>query len=68
MIYSRCVHLDLGRVAQWIIDAQLFDEAPISGATAIGGDNSVERRLLATATGQSESYGHEVLWKGSVGT
>ena len=47
------INANLGRISQWIVDAQLFDEPTIAGAAAVGRDNTIERNLFPATAGES---------------
>src|SRR5579863_8126517 len=48
----------LDRLAERVIDPELFNEAPIAGAAVVGSHDAVEGHLLAPGPGQSDRHGH----------
>ena len=58
MIEARSVELDLGRLAQRIVDADLLDEATIARAAAVGSHDTVEGSFLAASASETKGYGH----------
>jgi hypothetical protein len=52
------IQLDLGRAAQWVINANLLDEAPIAWAALVGSDDAIKWCLFAASACETESYGH----------
>jgi hypothetical protein len=58
MIDARLVELDLGRLTQRIVDADLLDEATVARAARIGSNDTVEGGFLAASASETKSYGH----------
>jgi hypothetical protein len=52
------IELDRRRVLPGVIRANLLDQPTVARATFIGGNDTIMRRLLASAAGESESDGH----------
>ena len=61
MIQSRHVEPDGGRILPGVVDSDLLDEPAVARTSFIGGNNTVVGRLLASATGESDSDGHGFL-------
>ena len=51
-----CIDLDLSRLLQGIVSAQLLDESAVSGETGIRYDYAIERSLLCTHSSKSDLY------------
>lgn len=61
MLHALVVYTQLRRVPKRIVDANLLYETPISGAAAVSGYETVKWSFFPAGTGESKSYGHEVL-------
>jgi hypothetical protein len=51
-------HSKLGRISQRIVDAQLLDEPTVTGAPAVGGDDTVKRDFFAAGARKTNGHGH----------
>jgi len=56
-------HIELyGRwILPWIVGTDLLDETAVARTSFISSDNAIVGRLLASATGESDSDGHGFL-------
>src|SRR6478736_1428686 len=52
------IDTELRRVAQGIVDAELFDESTVTGAAAICSNDPVERDFFAAGTRKTNGHGH----------